>query len=125
MELLDYYMDFLLLNSTVKLEELDKIYNSIKKAVELKQYFELHNDGKFCGFLTWEIRASKSDKDKIDLGITNLVIQERCRGQYPLIKAINHLRKKYPNIDKFIWKNRRKNRLFEAKQKDKLCLATS
>jgi len=123
MELFDYYMEFLLMNSVIKLDEWDKIHNSIKRAVYTGQYIELKDDGVFYGFVSWETRPSK-EKDKVDVGLTNLVIVKNLRGQYPLHRLKKLLLDKY-NVDKFIWLNRRKKRLFESKQGSKLCLSTS
>lgn len=126
MELCDYLMQFLLENSSIKEEEFDSIHWSLINATKDKKYLLLNGDnGNFVGFLTWEIRISENDNDKIDLGVTNLVIEKRCRGTFPLLRAINHLRKQYSNVDKFIWESRKKNRIFEAKQKDKKCSSIS
>jgi hypothetical protein len=127
MEHYDYLMQFMLENTPVKDEEFDKVRWSLIQAAQDKQYYMLYknrdNYAELCGFLTWEIRPSLDFKDKIDLGITNLVIAKRCRGTYPLIKATNHLRRLYPNIDKFVWRSRKKNKMFEAQQKDEKCLS--
>lgn len=125
MELFDYFMQFLLENCPVKDEEFLGVRMSLIEAVKDYQYLTLKTDnGKFIGFITWEIRKSLNEENKIDIGITNLVIEKRCRGTYPLIKIINHLRIQYSNIDQFIWMNRRTKKMFEAKQKDKTCLST-
>src|SRR5271166_5112849 len=114
MELFDYLMQFMMENMVVKDEEFDKVRWSLIKAVENKQYYMIYTESpgfaEFLGFLTWEVRPSETIDGKIDLGITNLVIAKRCRGKYPLIKAANHLRQIYPNIDKFIWMSRKKNK---------------
>lgn len=126
MELFDYLMQFLLENMTIKDEEFDTTRWSIIKAVECNQYEVLHSDdGKFVGFLTWETRKSLNDQNKIDIGISNLVIGKRYRKSYDLHRVINYLRSKNNNIDKIMWENRSKKRLFEAKQKEKSCLIIS
>lgn len=112
-------------NSSIKDEEFDKVHWSLVVATMDKHVVYLNDENdKFIGFLTWEIRQSDEKYKEIDLGITNLVISKKFRGIYPLHRITTFLRNQYPNIHKFIWMNRKKKRMFEAKQKEKLCLNT-
>ncbi len=126
MELYDYLMQFLLENCSIKDDEFDVIRWSIIVAVMHKQYFLINDDaGQFIGFLTWEIRQSENDDRKIDLGINNLVIGKKHRGKFDIHRITNILRQQYPNMDKFVWRNRKKKELKEFKQKDNSCLSIS
>lgn len=75
-------------------------------------------DGQDLGFYSWEIQQSENDRHKLDVGIINLVIFKKHRGQYNLMKIVRYLRSKYaPNIDKICWHNLRRNEMRNFKQR--------
>jgi hypothetical protein len=120
MELFDYFFQVLMANvDNLRTEELMSIHWSLIKAVEVGQYKELYQDGKFVGFVTWEIRPNEIRYAKIDIGITNLVIIKKARGTYSLMSIINYLRQQYPNVASFVWQNRKLKELKEFKQRGK------
>jgi hypothetical protein len=109
MELYDHFYQLAVWEvDNLRTEELMTLHWSLRKAVECGQYKELQDfRGKFCGFVTWEIKPNEVRYGKIDIGITNLVIMKKARGTYTLLRIINYLRNKYPNIASFVWKNRK------------------
>lgn len=120
MELFDYFINVLIQNVDYHISDIEliNIRWSLMNAVEFNQYMILENcDRKFCGFMTWEIRNNSNKEDMIDLGINNLVIIKSARGTYNLMRSVNILRSKYPNVASFVWHNRKHNEVYEFRQR--------
>lgn len=120
MEIVDIMIEAIIKNSDYNIEclELMNIRESLINAARSRQYLYLNDiKSNLCGFLTWEMQNNIDNPGKIDIGITNLIIFKTARGTYNLMRVINYLRNKYPNVASFVWEDRKRKEVIEFKQR--------
>lgn len=118
MELQEYLLE-LLINNTENIDKIEiaDVLQSLKEAIDRKQYLLFNNDqGEFAGFVTWKILINEKDNSKINLLMGNLIVLKECRSTFQVNRLKNYLKTMYPNLEKFIWHNRKRQKIFQSKR---------